>query len=200
MMWQLHKLSFLFIEGMIVNTEIITDPGSLKEEGLKQFQQGELDNALATFETAVSVYAAEQNPVGQAEMLNNIGALQRMRGKHEESLEAFTTADALCQQAGDVNRRAQVLGNMGDLYAGMGDKDTASRYYSDAAELFAQCDDRQKQSQVLKALSLLRLRQGQWMAAMLHMENSLVVRPRRGLFGSLFLGMLRFALSLFGGK
>jgi hypothetical protein len=89
---------------------------------------------------------------------------------------------------------------MGDLYAGMGDKELAARYYSDAAELFAQCDDAQKQSQVLKALSLLRLRQGQWMAAMMHMETSLSVKPRRGLFGSLFLGMLRFALSLFGGR
>ena len=183
-----------------MDTEIMTDPDSLKEEGLKQFQRGELDNALATFETAVSAYAAAQNSVGQAEMLNNIGVLQRMRGQHEESLAAFTTAGALCQQTDDINRRAQVLGNMGDLYAGMGDKETAARYYSDAAELFAQCDDKQKQSQVLKALSLLQLRQGQWLAAMTHMESSLAVRPRRGVFGSLFLGMIRFALGLFGGK
>lgn len=178
----------------------MTDPDGLKEEGLKLFQRGELDNAVSTFETAVSAYAAEQNPVGQAEMLNNIGVIHRMRGNHEESMEAFSTADQLCQQADDVNRRAQVLGNMGDLYAGMGDKETAARYYSDSAELFAQCGDAQKQSQVLKALSLMRLRQGQWTAAMMHMESSLSVRPRRGLFGSLFLGMIRFALSLFGGK
>lgn len=178
----------------------MTDPDDLKEEGLKLFQRGELDNAVSTFETAVSAYAAAQNPVGQAEMLNNIGVIQRMRGNHEESLEAFTTANQLCQQANDVNRRAQVLGNMGDLYAGMGDKETAARYYSDSAELFAQCGDAQKQSQVLKALSLLRLRQGHWTNAMMHMESSLSVRPRRGLFGSLFLGMIRFALSLFGGK
>lgn len=183
-----------------MNTEIMTNPDELKEEGLAQFKRGELDNAVATFETAVSAYAAAQNSVGQAEMLNNIGVIQRMRGRNEESLEAFTTADTLCQKTDDINRRAQVLGNMGDLYAGMGDKEAAARYYSDAAELFAQCDDKQKQSQVLKAISLMRLRQGQWMSAMMHMESSLAVKPRRGLFGSLFLGMIRFALGLFGGK
>jgi tetratricopeptide (TPR) repeat protein len=183
-----------------MNTEIMTNPDELKEEGLAQFKHGELDNAVATFETAVSAYAAAQNLVCQAEMLNNIGVIQRMRGRYEESLEAFTTADNLCQKTNDINRRAQVLGNMGDLYAGMGDKETAARYYSDAAELFAQGGDKQKQSQVLKALSLMRLRQGQWMAAMMHMESSLTVKPRRGLFGSLFLGMIRFALGLFGGK
>jgi tetratricopeptide (TPR) repeat protein len=185
---------------MIVNTQIITDPDSLKEEGLKQFQNGELDNAVATFETAVSAYAAEQNLVGQVEMLNNIGVIQRMLGNHEEALEALTTADNHCQQTNDTNRRGQVLGNMGDLYAAMGNKEKAARYYSDAAELFAQCSDGQKQSQVLKALSLLQLRQGQWLASIMHMENSLSVKPRRGLFGSIFLGMLRFAISLFGGK
>jgi tetratricopeptide (TPR) repeat protein len=185
---------------MTVNTEIMTDPDALKEEGLQQFQRGELDNAVSTFETAVSAYAAEQNPVGQAEVFNNIGVIHRMRGNHEESLEALTSAEELCRQADDVNRRAQVLGNMGDLYAGMGDKENAARYYSDAAELFAQCGDAQKQSMVLKALSLLQLRQGQWIAAMMHMESSLSVKPRRGLFGSMFLGLIRFALSLFGGK
>lgn len=184
----------------MVNTEIKTNPDALKEEGLKQFQRGEIDIAVSTFETAVSAYAAEQNQVGQAEMFNNIGVIHRMRGNHEESLAALTSADELCQQTNDLNRRGQVLGNMGDLYAAMGEKETAARYYSDAAELFAQCDDGQKQSQVLKALSLMRLRQGQWVPAMMHMENSLSVKPRRGLFGSLFLGMIRFALNLFGGK
>ncbi len=181
-----------------MNTDNRQSADQLKEEGLRLFQRGELDNAIGIFETAVSTYATEQNPVGQAEMLNNIGVIQRMRGKHDESLAALTTAHTLCQQAGDINRRAQVLGNMGDLYAAMGDKETAARCYSDAAELFAQDGDKQKQSQVLKALCLLRLRQGQWLLAMMYMEHSLAVKPRRGLFGSLFLGLLRFASSLFG--
>jgi tetratricopeptide (TPR) repeat protein len=181
-----------------MESDVMIDADALKEEGLKQFQRGEVDKAVATFETAVSAYTAAQNPTGQAEMLNNIGVIQRMQGNHEESLQAFTTAETLCQQTDDVNRRAQVLGNMGDLYAAMGDKETAARHYSDAAELFAQCGDAKKQSQVLKALSLLRLRQGQWMMAMMYMEASLRTKPRRGLFGSLFLGMLRFATSLFG--
>lgn len=181
-----------------MNSDVVIDADRLKEEGLKQFQRGELDKAMATFETAVSQYAVAQNPGGQAEMLNNIGVIQRMQGNHEESLAAFTSAETLCQQTDDVNRRAQVLGNMGDLYAGMDDKEAAAGYYSDAAALFAQCGDPQKQSQVLKALSLMRLRQGKWMMAMMYMESSLSTKPRRGLFGSLFLGMLRFATSLFG--
>ncbi|PID87228.1 MAG: hypothetical protein CSA11_06880 [Chloroflexi bacterium] len=183
-----------------MNIEIITDPDGLKEEGLQQFQRGELDNAVATFETAVSAYAAAQNPVGQAEMLNNIGVIQRMKGNNEEALAALSTADTLCQQAEDINRRGQILGNLGDLYVNLKNQEAAAQYYSDAAELFAQCGDPQKQSRVLKALSLMRLRQGQWLPAIMHMESSLIVKPRRGLFDSIFLGMIRFASNLLGGK
>jgi len=183
-----------------VDKEIMNEGDKLKEEGLTLFHKGELDNAISVFETAVSTYAAEQNPTGQAEMLNNIGVIHRLRGQHDASLEALTAADALCQETNDINRRAQVLGNMGDLYASMGDKETAARCYSDASALFAQDGDGKKQSQVLKALSLMRLRQGQWLPAMTHMEQSLAVKPKRGLFGSLFLILIRFALGLFGGK
>ncbi|MCA9873779.1 MAG: tetratricopeptide repeat protein [Anaerolineales bacterium] len=171
---------------------------SLKDEGLHQFQRGEYETALETFDTAVSAFAAADNLTGQVEMYNNIGVIHRLRGHYDEALQALDKAQALCDTAGDDNRRAQVLGNMGDLYKDRGDRDQAARCYSDAAALFAQTGDRDKQSQVLRALSLMRMRQGSWYEAMLRMQESLTIKPQRGLFGGLFLVMLRFALRLFG--
>ena len=63
------------------------------------------------------------------------------------------------------------------------DKEEAARAYSTAISLFAEVGDKHKQSQVLRALSLLRLRQIRWLEAMIHMEESLRVRPRRGVTG-----------------
>ncbi len=171
---------------------------NLKEEGLRKFQRGDYDGALTTFETAVNAYATANNHTGQAEMYNNIGVIHRLRGQHETALQAFQSAQTHCEAAGDDNRRAQILGNLGDLYGAQGNRDQAARSYSDAAALFAQTGDRAKQSQVLRAISLMRLRQGQWLEAMMRMEESLTVNPHRGFFGSLFLGLIRFALRLFG--
>jgi tetratricopeptide (TPR) repeat protein len=171
---------------------------NLKEEGLRKFQQGDYDGALTTFEKGVTVYAAAHNHTGQAEMYNNIGVIHRLRGQHEPALQAFQNAQTHCEAAGDDNRRAQILGNLGDLYSSQGNQDEAARSYSDAAALFAQTGDRYKQSQVLRAFSLMRMRQGQWLEAMMRMEESLTVNPHRGLFGGIFLGMIRFALKLFG--
>ncbi|HUM71194.1 MAG TPA: hypothetical protein PLK31_20370, partial [Chloroflexota bacterium] len=65
---------------------------------------------------------------------------------------------------------------------------------------FAQLNQRQKQSQVLRTYSLMRLKQGQWLEAMMRMEESLAVRPRLGPLRWTFRALLRFTLSLFGAR
>jgi tetratricopeptide (TPR) repeat protein len=178
----------------------MSDPTAehLKQEGLRLFQRGDYDAALDTFHKAAAAYAANDDETGQTEMYNNIGVIQRSRGRYDEAMQAFQQAISRCAAAKDANRQGQILGNLGDLYRDQGKPDEAARSYSDAAALFAQTNDPAKQSQVLRALSLMRLRQGNWVEAMLRMEESLTVNPRRGLFGGLFLGMVRFALKLFG--
>ncbi|MCB8966969.1 MAG: tetratricopeptide repeat protein [Ardenticatenaceae bacterium] len=169
----------------------------LKTEGLRLFQAGAYDEAVTTFETAVTAYKTAGDMAGQGEMLNNIGVIRRLQGKREPAQTALTEAAALFVQVGDRNRQAQALGNLGDLYAAK-DRTEAARYYSDAAQLFAEDGDREKQSQVLRALSLMRLRQGRFVEAMQRMEESLAARPRLGVFPRIFRSLLRFALKLFG--
>jgi tetratricopeptide (TPR) repeat protein len=171
---------------------------SLKQEGLRLFQSGDYDAALTLFSQAAAAYAIATDETGQAEMHNNIGVLQRSRGRYDEAVQAFAQAQVHCAAAGDANRQGQILGNLGDLYGAKGEREAAARSYSDAAALFAQTGDPAKQSQVLRALSLMRLRQGYWLEAMMRMEESLSLKPHRGFFGGLFLGMVRFALKLFG--
>lgn len=176
-----------------------TYPDQLKEEGLQQFQRGAHEQALATFEAAAAAFAAQNNELGQAEMLNNVGVIHRLQRNYEAAHTALKKAASLFEKQGDAQRQAQTLGNIGDLFAAEGNREMAVRCYSDAAELFARVGDRQKQGQTLRALSLLRLRQGQWLAAMQLMETSLSVRPRIGPGGWLFRGLLRFALRLLTG-
>jgi tetratricopeptide (TPR) repeat protein len=176
-----------------------TTADNLKQEGLRLFQRGDYDGALASFQAAAAAYAAAEDETGQAEMYNNIGVIERSRGRYAEAMQAFERAQAHCTTQGHTNCRAQILGNLGDLFSAQGERDKAAYSYSDAADLFAQTNDPAKQSQVLRALSLLRLRQGHWLEAMMRMEESLSVKPRRGMFDGLFLGMIRFALKLFGG-
>ncbi|MFQ5420208.1 MAG: tetratricopeptide repeat protein, partial [Anaerolineae bacterium] len=80
-----------------------------KEEGLRLFQQGRQKEALAVFETAVSLAQAADNPAGEAEMLSNTGVIQRVQGNFPEAQTAFSQAEKLFTQVGDVNGQGQVL-------------------------------------------------------------------------------------------
>lgn len=171
----------------------------LKEEGLGLFRRGLHDEALDKFEKAAASYAEAGEKAGRAEMLNNIGVIQRVRRRWDAAIAAFSEAEAVFAETGDENRRAQVLGNLGDLYASQGEGDKAARHYSDAAEIMARNGDRQKQAELLRALSLLRLRQRRVMEAMMLMEQSLDARPRLNLLQRLFRALIRFAMGLMGG-
>lgn len=175
-------------------------PQELKEEGMRLFQQGKRREALALFEQAAASFANQENLGGQAEMLNNIGVIQRLQGQKDTAVNTLTQAADLFHQIGDTSRQAQTLGNLGDLYASQKKYTEAARHYSNAAAQFAQSDEKEKQAQVLRALSLMEMRRGQWLPAIMRMEESLQARPRLSFPQRLFKWLLRFANRLLGGQ
>jgi len=175
-------------------------PQELKDEGMRLFQQGKRSQALAIFEQAAVAFAAQEDVGNQAEMLNNIGVIQRVQGKLDTAVTSLNQAANLFAQIGDSSRHAQTLGNLGDLYAAQKKHTEAARHYSDAAAQFAQSNEKEKQAQVLRALSLMELRRGHWLAAIMRMEESLQVRPRLSFPQKIFKWLLRFANRLLGGQ
>ena len=175
-------------------------PQELKEEGMRLFRQGNHKQALAAFEQATAAFAAQNDVGNQAEMLNNMGVILRVQGEMDTAVATLTQAAALFAQIEDANRHAQTLGNLGDIYANQKKYSEAARHYSDAAAQFAQSNEKENQAQVLRALSLMELRRGQWLAAILRMQESLQVRPRLSLPQQLFKWLLRFASRLLGGQ
>ena len=175
-------------------------PQDLKAEGLRLFQQGAHNEALALFEQAGAAFAAQEDLGNQAEMLNNMGVIQRVQGELDTAVSTLTQAADLFAQVCDANRQAQTLGNLGDLFANQKKYTEAARYYSDASAQFAQNGEKEKQAQVLRALSLMELRRGQYLAAIMRMDESLQARPRLSFPQHLFKWLLRFATKLLHGE
>lgn len=175
-------------------------PHTLKDEGMRLFQQGKRREALTTFEQAAAGFAAQDDVGNQAEMLNNMGVVLRVLGDVETAVTTLTQAADLFQQIGDASRHDQTLGNLGDIFAGQKKYTEAARHYSNAAAQFAQSNEKEKQAQVLRALSLMELRRGQWVAAIMRMEESLQARPRLSIPQHLFKWLIRFVNRLLGGQ
>jgi tetratricopeptide (TPR) repeat protein len=175
-------------------------PQELKDKGMRLFQQGKHKDALTAFEQAAAAFAAQEDVGNQAEMLNNMGVIQRVQGQLDTAVTTLNQAADLFAQIGDSTRHAQTLGNLGDIYAQQKQYTEAARHYSDAAAQFAQSNEKEKQAQVLRALSLMELRRGHWLAATVRMEESLQVRPRLSFPQRIFKWLLRFANRLLGGQ
>lgn len=155
------------------------------------------DEALTVLQTAVLSPPAD--PIAHAELLNNMGVVQRMRRDYSAAQQALTQAQALFAAQGDAGRQGQALANLADVYADQKQRGEAAKAYSQAASLLVQSGDQQRQSQVLRAMSILSMRQQHWIEAMMRMEESLTVKPRLGLGGWLYRALLRFALGLLRG-
>jgi tetratricopeptide (TPR) repeat protein len=132
----------------------------LKEEGLRLFQEGLYEEAVAMFERAREAFAAEGNDIEVAETVNNLGVIYRMQGQWDEAIAALEQAKATFVRLGDRSREAQTLGNLGGLYASKGERDQAHECLRQAADVFAELGDDQRYGETLLALGVQEWKTG----------------------------------------
>lgn len=169
----------------------------LKDEGLLLFENGQREQAAVKFLEAAEMFAEADRKAEQGEMLNNVAVVRRLQKQYGEAEQLLQKALPLLTD--DALRRGQAFGNLGDVYAGQKRWQEALNAYSEAASVLAHANAPQHQSMALRAMSLLHIRRFQWMPAMLRMEESLAVLPRRGVGQWVLYGLLRFVKRLIGG-
>ena len=149
------------------------EANSLKEEGIKVFRFGEYEEAAQLFEKAHALYAGLSDGKGQAEMLNNLGAVRTQQERWDDAAQAFAQAKSMFAGLGDKDGEAQALGNMGTMYRNQGDNEAAVEHLKRAVDLFAEAADRQKEAATLRLISQIRLRQAKWLEALHFYDLSL---------------------------
>ena len=125
--------------------ENVASAQELKAEGLRLFQEGLYEEAVAKFRQAQEMFAGDGNEVEAAEMVNNLGVIYRLQGQWDEAIAALHQARVTFVRLGDRNREAQTLGNLGGLYAAKGQRDEAKECLRQAAGIFAELGDVQRQ-------------------------------------------------------
>lgn len=154
---------------------------SLKEEGIKLFRFGEYEDAAACFDEAHGLYVELDNPRGQGEMLNNLGAIHTQEGRWEQAVEAFSKAETIFESLDDKDGQAQTLGNQGTMYRHQGDKETSVEHLKKAANLFHETGDWKNEATTLRVISRIRLGQARWFEALHFYDLSLACIEPPGL-------------------
>lgn len=177
----------------------MTEPQILREEGLRQYQQGALDEAIACFSEAHSLYLEKGDKHSAAEVLNNLGVIYYQKKRWPEAAETLEKAHQTFVAIEDNNGQAQALGNLGSLYRARGQLEKATQYFKDAISLFHQLGDSHAESVTWHTLSTVRLRQRRWLEAILAYDSGLACLRRLSLGQRLLHFLLGWLLHLLSG-
>lgn len=177
----------------------MTEPQVLREKGLHHYRQGALDEAIACFREAHSLYIEQEDRHGAAEVLNNLGVIYHQQGRWSEAAETLEKARQVFIAMEDKNGQAQALGNLGSLYRASGQLEKAAQHLKDAISLFHQSGDSRAESVTWRALSTVRLRQRKWLEAVLAYDSSLTCLKRLSWGQHLFHLLLEWLLRLLSG-
>jgi tetratricopeptide (TPR) repeat protein len=151
----------------------MTEPQVLREEGLRHYRQGALDEAIACFVEAHPLYIEKGDQHGAAEVLNNLGVIYHQQGRWSEAAEALEEALQAFIAMENADGQAQTLGNLGSLYRASGQLEKAAQHFKDAFTLFHRLGDSEAESVTWRALSTVRLRQRRWLEAISAYDSSL---------------------------
>ena len=87
-----------------------TTARELKDEGLRLYEEGLLDEAAEAFLRARDMFTVERNDLEAAEMMNNLGLIHRGAGEFDEAAKLLEEAKSVFARLGDRSREAQALG------------------------------------------------------------------------------------------
>jgi tetratricopeptide (TPR) repeat protein len=172
----------------------------LKEEGMRLFHDGLYDDAAEKFKQAQETFAAEENEIEVAEMVNNLGVVYRLQDKWDEAIAALEEARATFSKLGDHGREAQTLGNLGGLYADKNERDKAKESLRQAADIFAELGDKEHQGETLLALGVQLWKTGDRSEGLATYEVGLQILPKPTVRQKTVRNLLRMRNRLLGQK
>ena len=137
----------------------------------------DLSGALIEFDVAQDLYELDDNQIGLAGVLNNIGNVFAQTGDYPAALPAFKRALEIHTSLGSRYDMAITAGNIGSIADLMGDPEAALRRYEEALELFTEIGEHGAAANVTGNIGGLYMRQQESEQAVDHLRRALTMLP-----------------------
>jgi len=138
----------------------------INNQGLELYRAGRFEDAIAAFAQAQQLFLAQDNLSSAAECANNRGVAARQAARLDEAEAAFTEAYHISEKLAAPKLLGMVAGNLGALAESRDQRDQAVAFYKQAIELFEAAGAAELAAETWRALSRLRMKQGEWFAAL----------------------------------
>ena len=154
----------------------IDEAGQLYQIGVQQFNQGQFEQAFATFEQVLQLFRESGDRRNEAAVLTTLGTVYLRVGQYRNALEAYQQALAIQQSVGDRSGEGKTLSNIGSVYANQGQYEQALKLYKQALAIRQDLGDRLGVGTTVSNLGSIYSQLGQYAQALHFYEQALAIR------------------------
>ncbi|MCB0209067.1 MAG: tetratricopeptide repeat protein [Anaerolineae bacterium] len=169
----------------------------LHEDGVTLFRRGQLEEAFQKLQEALQ--NADEDSRQKAEIYNDLGVIHTQREDYEAAYEALNEAMERFTDADDRKGQGQTLGNLAATLQAEGDLERAVESYKMAATYLEEAGENNMAMYVWQAISKIRMKQGQYIAAIGAYEEGIEKMPQNSFKRKIMRQILKAPNSLLGG-
>jgi len=169
----------------------------LHEEGVALFRKEQYAAALEKFEEALQ--RAGDDDRRSAEIYNDLGVVQTQLEDYAAAYQALDEAMTRFTTLADKRGQAQTLGNRASVYQAEGMLEKAVETYKQSAAILEEIGDKDMAMYVWQAISRLRMKQGQPIAAIGAYEEGVENMPKSSFKRKILEKLLRMPGAMLGG-
>jgi tetratricopeptide (TPR) repeat protein len=172
------------------------NPTKLHKEGVALFRAGKYTEALEELDIALQ---NETDPKHMAEIYNDMGVTYKELADFPAAHRALDEAMSRFTKLRDEKGQAQTLGNRAAVYEAEGLTEEAVETYKQSAAMFEALGESDMAMCVWQAVSRLRMRQKQYIAAIGAYEEGVDNMPQGSLKAKILRQILKVPGSMLGG-
>jgi len=169
----------------------------LHQEGIALFKKGNYETALEKLNQALQ--AAGDDAHQKGEILNDMGVIHTQLKDFEAAHQTLDKALETFTNLADKKGQAQALGNRAALLQAQGQLDEAVETYKSSATMLEELGENDMAMYVWQAISRLRMKQGQYIAAIGAYEEGVENMPPGSFKQKVLQQILKAPGSLLGG-
>ncbi|MEA5574026.1 CHAT domain-containing tetratricopeptide repeat protein [Calothrix sp. UHCC 0171] len=152
----------------------------LLEQGIDQFQTGNLKAALLSYEKALQIYRQIKDRTGEAQALGNLGNAYYILGDYRKAIDFHQQSLVIFRQIGDRAGEGRSLGNLGVAYNALGEYQKAIEFHQQRLKIAKELGDRPGIASALSNLGSVYFSLGEYQKAIEFHQQRLAISKELG--------------------
>lgn len=167
-------------ESKTLQNEVSIETKQLLEQGIQQFNNGQTQQALDTFQRELELRRQAGDRRGELIVLSWLGGINQLFGNYQQALQFFEEALANASDLGDRRIEGESLNNIGNVYYQLGQYQDALPYFEQSLAVAQDIGNRRGQGESFNSMGGIYYRLCQYQDAVAYFERSLEIAQEVG--------------------